>query len=99
MEQRVLILAPFGRDADVIAAVLHNDERECMTCGDAGALATQLDAGAGTALLTEEALANGHAKSLFSWLPRQPAWADFPLIRLAAASFGRRSPRGLRVLG
>ncbi|HEY2024494.1 ATP-binding protein [Paraburkholderia sp.] len=98
MEERVLILAPFGRDADVIAAVLHNDARECTTCGDASALADQLDAGAGTALLTEEALANGHAKSLFTWLERQPAWSDFPFIVLAAPSLGRRSPRGLEVL-
>ncbi|WP_233837034.1 ATP-binding protein [Paraburkholderia sp. ZP32-5] len=98
MEQRVLILAPFGRDADVIAAVLHNDARECMACGDAGALATQLDAGAGTALLTEEALANGHAMNLFAWLERQPAWSDFPFILLAAPSLSRRSARGLEVL-
>ncbi len=28
MEQRVLILAPFGRDADVIAEVLHKDDRD-----------------------------------------------------------------------
>jgi signal transduction histidine kinase/CheY-like chemotaxis protein len=98
MEQRVLILAPFGRDADVIAAVLHNDARVCMTCGDASALAIQLDAGAGTALLTEEALANGHAMGLFAWLERQPAWSDFPFIVLAAPSLGRRSARGLEVL-
>jgi len=98
MEQRVLILAPFGRDADVIAAVLHNDARDCLTCGDASTLAVQLDAGAGTALLTEEALANGHATSLFTWLDRQPAWSDFPFIVLAASSHARRSTRGLEVL-
>jgi hypothetical protein len=28
MERRILILAPFGRDADVIAEVLNNDGRE-----------------------------------------------------------------------
>ncbi|MFT4068129.1 ATP-binding protein [Paraburkholderia sp.] len=98
MEQRVLILAPFGRDAEVIAAVLHNDARECVTCGDAGMLAAELDAGAGTALLTEEALANGQATRLFAWLERQPAWSDFPFIVLAAPSPERRSARGLEVL-
>ncbi|MCC8396680.1 response regulator [Paraburkholderia sp. MMS20-SJTR3] len=98
MEQRVLILAPFGRDADVIAAVLHNDARACVSCASTDALTTELDIGAGTALLTEEALANGHAAGLFAWLERQPAWSDFPFILLAARSIGRRSARGLEML-
>jgi signal transduction histidine kinase len=98
MEQRVLILAPFGRDAEVIAAVLHNDARACVRCVDANALTTELDVGAGTALLTEEALANGHGSGLFAWLARQPAWSDFPFILLAARSIGQRSARGLDVL-
>jgi signal transduction histidine kinase len=98
MEQRVLILAPFGRDAEVIAAVLHNDLRACVTCLDADALTTELDVGAGTALLTEEALANGHGSGLYAWLDRQPAWSDFPFILLAARSMGHRSARGLEVL-
>jgi hypothetical protein len=39
MERRILILAPFGRDADVIAEVLRNDGRECERCADTHALA------------------------------------------------------------
>ena len=38
MERRVLILAPFGRDADVIAEVLTRDERVCVQCADVEAL-------------------------------------------------------------
>jgi signal transduction histidine kinase len=98
MEHRVLILAPFGRDADVIAEVLHKDERVCATCRDADALTTALDAGAGAALIAEEALAGGHASRLFAWLERQPAWSDFPFILLAASRVGHRSARGLEVL-
>jgi signal transduction histidine kinase len=98
MEQRVLILAPFGRDADVIAEVLHKDDRECVACRDADALTETLDAGAGSALIAEEALANGHASRLFGWLEQQPAWSDFPFILLAANRVGHRSARSLEVL-
>ncbi|MEC5409673.1 ATP-binding protein [Paraburkholderia sp. MPAMCS5] len=98
MEQRVLILAPFGRDADVIAEVLHKDQRDCVTCGDAQVLAESLDAGAGSALIAEEALADGHAARLFDWLEQQPAWSDFPFILLAGSRIVHRSARGLEVL-
>ncbi|MFM0738867.1 response regulator [Paraburkholderia xenovorans] len=98
MEQRVLILAPFGRDADVIAEVLKKDDRWCVACRDADALTDALDAGAGAALIAEEALANGHASRLFGWLEQQHAWSDFPIILLAGNRVGRRSERGLDVL-
>ncbi|MDR6393249.1 ATP-binding protein [Paraburkholderia phenoliruptrix] len=98
MEQRVLILAPFGRDADVIAEVLNKDNRVCVACRDADALTEALDAGAGSALIAEEALADKHATRLFDWLENQPAWSDFPFILLAAAGIGHRSARGIEVL-
>ncbi|HEX7932200.1 MAG TPA: ATP-binding protein [Paraburkholderia sp.] len=98
MEQRVLILAPFGRDADVIAEVLHKDQRDCVTCRDAHVLADSLDAGAGSALIAEEALADGHAARLFDWLEQQPTWSDFPFILLAGSRIVHRSARGLEVL-
>jgi signal transduction histidine kinase len=98
MEQRVLILAPFGRDAEVIAEVLHKDERVSVACRDADALTAALDVGAGAALIAEEALAGGHASRLFAWLEKQPAWSDFPFILLAASRVGHRSARGLEVL-
>ncbi|WP_027213473.1 ATP-binding protein [Burkholderia sp. WSM2232] len=98
MEQRVLILAPFGRDADVIAEVLNKDNRVCVACRDADALTEALDAGAGSALIAEEALGDQRATRLFEWLEHQPAWSDFPFILLAATRTGRRSPRGLEAL-
>ncbi|MFL9911471.1 ATP-binding protein [Paraburkholderia sp. RL17-337-BIB-A] len=98
MEQRVLILAPFGRDADVIAEVLQKDARTSVACRDANVLAEALGIGAGSALIAEEALADGHASRLFDWLEQQPAWSDFPFILLAANRVGRRSARSLEVL-
>jgi signal transduction histidine kinase len=98
MERRVLILAPFGRDADVIAEVLTKDARESVRCGDVETLHAELDQGAGTALVTEEALASDHTPQLFAWLERQPPWSDFPVIVLAGTRMGRRSAHSLQVL-
>jgi signal transduction histidine kinase len=98
MEQRVLILAPFGRDAEVIAEVLQKDQRVCESCRDADTLAEALDHGAGAALIAEEALAGERALRLFGWLDNQPAWSDFPFILLAASSVGHRSAHGLQTL-
>lgn len=98
MERRVLILAPFGRDADVIAEVLTRDTHECVLCADVKTLNEELDRGAGTALITEEALASGHTSQLFDWLEQQPAWSDFPVIVLAGMRMGRRSAHSLDVL-
>ncbi|WP_168791691.1 response regulator [Paraburkholderia aromaticivorans] len=98
MEQRVLILAPFGRDADVIAEVLQKDKRLCVACRDADTLTAALDTGAGSALIAEEALAGNHAIRLFTWLEQQQAWSDFPFILLAASRLGHRSESSLEVL-
>ena len=98
MERRILILAPFGRDADVIAEVLNNDGRECERCADTHALTAELSNGAGAALITEEALADDHPAPLLAWLEGQPAWSDFPIILLAADRAARRSARNLEVL-
>jgi signal transduction histidine kinase len=98
MERRILILAPFGRDADVIAEVVNKDGRECERCADTHALTTELSNGAGAALITEEALAGDQAAPLFAWLERQPAWSDFPIVLLAGDRARRRSASSLEVL-
>ncbi|CAH2782353.1 MAG: Sensory box sensor histidine kinase/response regulator (EC [Candidatus Burkholderia crenata] len=83
MENRVLILTPRGRDADVVAEVLSKDGRNCLACMNAAMLNTELRGGAGTALIAEEALADSDMPQLFQWLGHQPTWSDFPLILLA----------------
>jgi signal transduction histidine kinase len=98
IERRVLILAPFGRDADVIAEVLNKDGRECERCADTHTLTAELSDGAGAALVTEEALADDQAAPLLAWLDGQPAWSDFPIILLAGDRAARRSARSLKVL-
>ncbi|SOE70047.1 PAS domain S-box-containing protein [Burkholderia sp. D7] len=95
MENRVLILAPRGRDADVVAEVLSKDGRNCLACMNAAMLNTELRGGAGTALIAEEALADSDMPQLFQWLGQQPTWSDFPLILLATKRVERRPKHAL----
>ena len=93
MEERILLLALRGRDAQVIEQLLSKDGHACKACDSAAALADELDVGAGIALLTEESLAYSDRDRLIAWLGAQPLWSDFPFILLATKRVGRR-PRG-----
>ncbi|MGX7705186.1 ATP-binding protein [Methylobacterium sp. Gmos1] len=91
-EERILILAPRGRDAAVIGQVLAGTGAPAQACPDLTGWLDSLRAGAGAALVTEEAL-EGDLTDLFAWLDAQPAWSDFPFIVLATRQAGRRSER------
>ena len=81
LEGRLLILAPVGKDAGLTAAKLQRVGMRCHVCRDIVSLATEIDAGAGAALVAEEALAGG-AEPLVSVLARQPSWSDLPILLL-----------------
>ncbi|MDB5776738.1 MAG: histidine kinase [Herbaspirillum sp.] len=91
-EQRTLILAPHARDADTISHVLRLNQIDSFVCADIGALTQELIAGAGAALITDEALEHQNLAPLIDWLAAQPAWSDFPFILLTQPrSNARRS--------
>jgi signal transduction histidine kinase len=98
LEERALILAPRGRDAEVIEQVLCDAGRACRICPDLQTLRACLDEGAGTALVTEEALAEGDTLALLEQLERQPPWSDFPFIVLSAKRAGPRPSHASRML-
>ena len=87
---KVLVAAPFGRDAEAIVALLGGQHYDARACADLDAVATALDEHAGVVLLTEEALASG-IERLGAALSAQPAWSDVPFILLAARQRGGRS--------
>ncbi len=97
-EQRIIILAPRGRDAAVTAQVLAQAGTRAGACPDMAGLLACLGAGAGAALVTEEALAEGGTDGLFAWLDAQPPWSDFPFIVLATRQAGRRPERAAGLL-
>ena len=80
---RVLIAAPFGRDADNVARLLSERGFETRSVPDAQAVATELDDRTGVVLITEEAL-RGKLDALRAALAAQPAWSDTPFILLVS---------------
>lgn len=79
-EERLLILAPTGRDSLLTSKILTEAGVSCHVCKDMEDLCLEFDAGVGAALLTEEALTKLGIKCLIETLDRQPAWSDIPLI-------------------
>jgi signal transduction histidine kinase/CheY-like chemotaxis protein len=79
---RVLVLAPFGRDAALARAVLERAGLVCETCPSVAELPRCLDDGAGVAVVAEEALTRGDTSGLAEWLARQPPWSDLPFVIL-----------------
>jgi signal transduction histidine kinase len=91
VEGRVLILAPIGRDARAIAEVLRRIGLASLICADVPALVAALEAGAGAALVGEEALFMQEAEALYDWVAHQPPWSDMPFVILT----GRRPHPGV----
>ena len=98
-EDRILILAPRGRDAIVVGQVLERDRTQSLVCDDMASLRDQLAEGAGAAIVTEEALSVPGTDLLFDWLANQEPWSDFPFIVLAVKQTGRRPQHAARALG
>jgi signal transduction histidine kinase len=82
IEMRVLILAPIGRDAALLANTLTASGIDAAIAGDAASLLDLLEEGAGSALVTEEALTRENIQALSGWVGLQPPWSDTPFIVL-----------------
>src|SRR5271165_1530121 len=83
-EERILILAPIGRDAATIGDVLRRAGLQGVVCPDLPALLDSLRAGAGAAMVAEEALFGRGSTSLVEWVEAQPPWSDLPFIVLTS---------------
>ncbi len=95
--ERALILAPYGRDAQVAAAVLAEAGLEPAICADLAAVRQSCEDGAGVALIVEEILQVEDYSGLARWIDAQPAWSDFPIIVLAQRGGGlERNPAATR---
>ena len=82
--QRVLILAPTGRDAQAIADVLGRAHIQALVCQNTAALIEDLSDGAGAVMVAEEALAGAEMYALTEWSEAQPPWSDMPFIILTS---------------
>jgi signal transduction histidine kinase/ActR/RegA family two-component response regulator len=98
VEERILLLALRGRDAQVIEQLLSRQGHVTKVCDSADDMARELALGAGTALITEESLASTDRCKLAEWLVDQPPWSDFPFILLSTKRSGRRTSDASKTL-
>ncbi|HVJ54704.1 MAG TPA: ATP-binding protein [Aliidongia sp.] len=89
---RVLITAPFGRDAESVATLLDGDGYASRICADLDGVAAALDDDTGAILLTEEALRTEFSL-LAHTLETQPPWSDVPFILLSLRQAGYKRTR------
>src|SRR5690349_13713420 len=83
----VIVCAPFGRDAETVAALLREQKYDVVTCQDLRHVAQLIEDHVGAVILTEEAL-NGDLAQLKESIDRQPSWSDLPFILLSTPRVG-----------
>jgi hypothetical protein len=93
--ERILLLAPTGRDAGLLAGSLAQSGFSTTVCADMDALCTALPSGAAAAVMAEEALAGPALERLRETLAQQPSWSDIPIIVLLATGATLASSREL----
>src|SRR4051812_47285704 len=94
IDERVLVLAPTGRDAPLAVEVLAQAGVHAISCKDMDALCQRLHEGAGAALIAEEALTSVASRCLIEALAHQPPWSDVPLV---IVSGGEATPHASRL--
>ena len=96
--ERAVILAPTGRDAAVAAALIQEAGFYANIAGDLEALLREVQAGAGLAVIADEAIKTADLRRLVKWLNEQPSWSDFPIVLLTHQGGGpERNPDAARL--
>jgi signal transduction histidine kinase len=97
--ERVLILAPTGRDAELACSALRAAGLEADVAKDVDALCAEVDAGCGAIMVTEEALGPRGMECVRDVLDQQPAWSDLPLIIFTSRPAAEVTGRSFELLG
>jgi signal transduction histidine kinase/CheY-like chemotaxis protein len=98
LERRLLVLAPVGKDASLVEAMLRKDTVTCLACADVECLSRELERGAAAILIAEEALP--HDGRLTELIQHQPPWSDLPVLVLTRPGADSAAvAQALRTLG
>jgi signal transduction histidine kinase/ActR/RegA family two-component response regulator len=81
----LLVVAPIGRDADLMVAQLATVGLRARSCRDIHDVCAHLVKGAGALVLTEEALTPFAIEELTTILRDQPPWSEIPVVILTGA--------------
>src|SRR5580704_18011825 len=78
--ERVLVHAPYGRDAALICRVLERADIPASVCATVEDLCSDLGDDVEDAIISDESLTNNSVAALADVLDAQPPWSDLPLI-------------------
>ncbi len=92
---RILLLAPTGRDAELLASILRENAFQTGICRDMPALSRSLGDGGAVAIIAEEALTGSASDQLDAALAAQPSWSDLPIVVLLGSGATLASSRAL----
>jgi signal transduction histidine kinase/ActR/RegA family two-component response regulator len=99
VDERILILAPTGKDAELASAALRAAGISAQVSYDVEELCSEVDRGAGAVIVTEEALDMRALACLRDALAAQPAWSDLPLLVFTYRISEDENSRSLEKLG
>lgn len=91
--ERVLICAPFGRDAALIQRELLRAGVSAEICRSIGDLASSMSHEAEAALVADEALRPADIQAMATQLAQQPPWSDFPVIVMTSGGGATEASR------
>ena len=97
--ERVLILAPTGRDAELACGALRGVEITAESVPNIDALCRGVEEGCGALVITEEALDSRAMQCLRDELEKQPAWSDPPLLIFTSRPSAELVVRSFEQLG
>jgi hypothetical protein len=99
-EQRVLLLTRNGRDGALAEGILRRAGIDCVARADVDEVCTDVEAGVGALVLSEEALPAGRYPDLMRCLAHQAPWSDLPILVLARPGAGSdRVARAVELFG
>ena len=81
-DERVLLVAPTRRDAEVTCSLLLKADVLCESYGTLLELADQVKHGVGALMLTDRALFDRDIEAILQVLEQQPPWSDVPVVIL-----------------
>jgi signal transduction histidine kinase len=89
-DERVIIIAPVGQDAEAMARLLDAQGFETQIFNGSDEYSRHIMDRAGALLLTEEALESPEGSLLLDAVKGQPPWSELPLIILTSGGESRR---------
>lgn len=97
--ERILILAPVGRDAELMCTYLERASLVSQICMDMQELCDAMAVGVGALMFTDEGLVPDEMTRLSNILNEQPPWSEVPIIILTGLPSLEAKTRSYRELG